>query len=257
MFFLKRCCTTLALAGALAAPLSAQEPYDPSGLQMTREQLEAALAEYEQAANSPGYSSDLRERAEREAELVRERLEQGDFQVGDRIVLYVRGEPEMSDTLTVEPQQVVMLHEIGAISLQGVLRAELEEHMRTELARYVRDPQVTAESLIRVAILGAVGRPGFFVLPASMLLEDALMAAGGPSGNANLEKINVLRGDEVVWDGEELQQAMIDGRTLDQLNLRAGDQVDVPEERSGSFFSNFRNVLFFVTPIIAILTRVL
>lgn len=242
---------------AAVAPGSAQEPLDARGLEMTRAQLEQILADYETAATSPGYSSSLRARAQREADLVRARLRDGDFQVGDRIVLRVRGEPQLSDTLTVEPGQTVTLREIGQIPLAGVLRSELQAHMTEQISRFVREPHVTTESLIRIAILGSVGRPGFFVLPASMLLDDALMAAGGPGGNAKLDDMEIRRGDTVVWEGRELQQAMIEGRTLDQLNLRAGDRIDVPQEKGGFFGGALRTALFVLPPLVALLTQVL
>ena len=36
-----------------------------------------------------------------------------------------------------------------------------------------------------------------------------------------------------VWEGRSLQAAMVDGRTLDQLNLRAGDHLIVPPGGGG------------------------
>jgi hypothetical protein len=40
--------------------------------------------------------------------------------------------------------------------------------------------------------------------------------------------MHIERGGLVLWEGEELQTVLADGRTLDQLNLRAGDQIIVP-----------------------------
>ncbi len=59
------------------------------------------------------------------------------------------------------------------------------------------------------------------------------MAAGGPAANANIDAIRVERGDSRVWEGDRLQQAMIEGRTLDQLNVRAGDRIFIPEGGGG------------------------
>jgi polysaccharide export outer membrane protein len=128
--------------------------------------------------------------------------------------------------------RTIVLPEIGEIPLSGVLRSELTEHLRTEMARYVRDPVVESRSLIRLEILGAVGTQGFYTLPSDLLLSDAIMIAGGPANNAAIEKVTVERAGRLIWDEQPLRAAVIEGRTLDQLSLRAGDSILVPEERS-------------------------
>jgi hypothetical protein len=40
--------------------------------------------------------------------------------------------------------------------------------------------------------------------------------------------VKIKRAKEVIWDGDRLREAMIEGRTLDQLSVRAGDAIDVP-----------------------------
>ena len=242
------------MVSAFAADASAQTT-DVRGLHMKRSELEAALASYEQAASASGYSGEMRARARREADLIRARLQDGDFQVGDRIILRIEGEDQIPDTVVVEPQQVISLPQIGNISLAGVLRSELQDHITTELSRYIRDPRVTADALIRLGILGAVSRPGFFVLPSALLMEDALMIAGGPSQNAELDKVRVERGDDTVWEDDDLQEAMLAGRTLDQLSLRAGDRIIVPEE-SGSILTQLRAFVYVVPPLIYLATRI-
>ena len=57
-----------------------------------------------------------------------------------------------------------------------------------------------------------------------------LMVAGGPNGNADLEGVTISRGTEEFLDGEAFQEALRGGLTLDQLNLRAGDQIFVPQK---------------------------
>jgi hypothetical protein len=54
------------------------------------------------------------------------------------------------------------------------------------------------------------------------------MLAGGPAGNAQLEKMRIDRGDQTIWEPDQMQQAMIDGWTLGQLNVQGGDHIVVP-----------------------------
>ena len=89
----------------LVAPLAAlaQEGRNVSRVYAIRADLQDQLKRLELAAGSPAYSLTLRQQARFEAELVRRRLDEGDFQVGDRILLSVENEPALSDTFTVDP----------------------------------------------------------------------------------------------------------------------------------------------------------
>ena len=230
---------------------------DVRGSELTRDELTELLGRLEEAASAPGYSGQLREQAAREASYVRERLENGDFRVGDRVILEVRGEPQLSDSLTVTGNRTLDLPQIGPVSLDGVLRSELESHLQEVLSRYLREPEVRARALIRIGVLGAVGAPGFYTLPASALLEDALMSAGGPTTGADIDNVHVNRGESVVWEGELLQRAMVEGRTLDQLSLQAGDRIVVPEDTPGVFEGGvLRFALVTLPPLIYLFTRI-
>jgi protein involved in polysaccharide export with SLBB domain len=217
-------------AGSLRA--QALPAWDPQGLKMQRAELEELLQVREAEAGSSAYSSRNRDRARRDAELIRERLTAGDFRLGDRIILSVEGELDLPDTLTVEPGPRVTLPRMGPISLAGVLRSELEPHLTRELGRYINNPRVRAASLIRLGIFGAGGN-GFYIVPADMLLSEALMHAGGVGANADMKNLRIERTGRVLWEGDELEVILAEGRTLDQLNLQAGDQITVPARQVG------------------------
>lgn len=155
----------------------------------------------------------------------------GQIQVGDRILLQVEGDDSLTDTFTVEAGPALKLRAIGAISLAGVLRADLEPFLARELAKYLRSPVVHAHVLVRVSILGEVEHPGFYALAADLVLGDAIMRAGGPTRDANMDKVRIERDRAVIWEGGRLRRAIADGKTLDQMGLRAGDQVVVPRRR--------------------------
>lgn len=233
--------SALVVAGLVAlAPggVSGQSPVpvDPGRLELTRDDLTRLLAELQEVAASPAYGSGIRDRARQDIQAVEERLAQGDFRAGDRVVLAVDGRPELSDTLIVEPGPRITIPSLGPVELEGVLRSELRSHLTTEIGRYFRDPSVQAESLIRISIQGMVENPGFYTVPANVLLSDALMQAGGPDRAADLDELRIERSGNILWDGELLQEMLVAGRTLDQLNLRAGDQIVLPERRASLLF---------------------
>jgi Polysaccharide biosynthesis/export protein/SLBB domain len=250
--------TTLLLVAGAVGGVQAQGlvEWNPSGLQLTRVELDTLLARYQRAGSSGAYSKELRERATKDASLIRDRLQSGDFKVGDRIYLAVQGEQALTDTFTVVGNSVIHLPVIGDISLKGVLRSELEPHLTQELSRYIKDPKVTARSLLRVGILGQVRAPGFYVVPSTSLLTDVIMTAGGPGPDADLHKLTIERGQDVIWDGGPLQTALSQGRTLDQLNLEAGDEILVPQTGGGfNVGSALRYFVIIVPPLVFALSR--
>ena len=222
--------TLLVLAGVAASG----QAQDTRRAQATRAELEASLAELSKYAASSGYSSRLRDEKTREAAMIRARLDGGDLQVGDQIELSVLGQQAFSDTFTVGSGRVISLPGLPDIPLQGVLRAEAQDYLTKQLARYIRDPQVRVRTMIRLSVYGSVGRPGFYQIPADVRTDDAIMAAGGPIAAADIKKIFVRRGTSEIWGREALVEAMRQGLTLDQLNLRAGDELVLdPQKRPG------------------------
>src|SRR5258706_2084100 len=165
----------------------------------------------------------------REAAAIRTRLARGDFRVGDRILLTVEGEKELSDTFTVGLGGQLTLPVIGNVPLEGVLRSELQDYLTHRLAQNLRDPDVRTRAFVRLSIQGAVTHPGYYGVPADAPLSDALMAAGGTMPEANLKRLRLDRDGKPVWEGKALQQAIAEGRTLDGAGLVAGDQVIVPK----------------------------
>lgn len=203
----------------------------PGNTVRTRSELEQILRDHEAALASPSVPEIDKARIRSEADVIRGRLQDGDFRVGDRIVFAVEGEANLPDTLTVAPGQIVELPVFGAIPVAGVLRSEIRAHLTEELGKFINDPVVQANGLMRVSVLGSVGDPGFFSMPAETVLGEAIMLAGGPSGNANLEAVRITRGPDLLMEDEAVAEALRQGLTLDQLSLQAGDQIEVPARR--------------------------
>jgi competence protein ComEA len=67
-------------------------------------------------------------------------------------------------------------------------------------------------SPIRVYINGAVAHPDVYTLPPSTIIRDAILAAGGTTGNADLNFINLAR---ALQDGEQVYVPQV-GEALSQ-----------------------------------------
>lgn len=223
------------LSGFLAALAPAQaggQTPASSSAGSTRAEIEAAIAQADLIIKSPGYSSRIKQAKRREAAILRARLNEGDLQPGDQIILSVQGQAELTDTFTVTAGRFVTLPGVADVSVKGVLRSELEEYMTSELRKYLRDPIVHVQTTVRLSVLGSVGRPGFYQVKSEMMVGDALMAAGGPTPGIDPNKTRVERGGAEVMSPEVFAKALADGRTLDQMNLRAGDEILVGGSRT-------------------------
>lgn len=166
-----------------------------------------------------------------EATLIRYRLERGDFQDGDRIMVTVRGPAGFSDTLTVRSGKALELRQLPPLPLDGVLRSELAARLTAHLSQYLRDPVVTVRPLLRVGILGAVAHPGYYYASADLPLSDVLMTAGGPATDADVSKLVVRRGNAIIIDERNSRAALSAGRSMDNLHMQAGDEIQVAQQR--------------------------
>lgn len=242
----------LALALAVRSA-AAQEPgAELTQVLVSRAALTDLALRLEQAAASGNFTGEARARARAQAELVRARLRNGDFQPGDRIMLRVEGESALSDTFTVRGGRTVLLPVIGEIPLVGVLRVELTDSLASRLAQFVRNPQVRAQALIRIAVTGAVQNQGYFTVPVDIPVNDVLTTAV-IGGNANLDAFRIERSGEIVYQGEELQRMVTEGRTLDAMSIQAGDRFVLPERTTRNPLQSLQTMQILLTIPISIL----
>jgi protein involved in polysaccharide export with SLBB domain len=220
----------------VSLPLAGQTTPPPTrNAQASRSELQSELAQAER--NTSVGSDKDRDQARMTVATLNERLTNGDFQVGDRVLIYVQGQQTLSDTFTVREGQIVHLPNLTDVDLHGVLRSELQGHVFDAVSKFLRDPVVRTGSLVRLAVLGGVAHPGFYALPADMLLSDAVMHAGGLGNTAEISHTTVTRAGVTVLGSREVTEAIKDGSTLDQLSLRAGDQVEVGSTKPSTFLT--------------------
>lgn len=197
---------------------------------VTRSELEESLAWHQSVVASPETKEKERIKAQDAIDYIQTRLEHGDFQPGDQILFYVEGEEAFPDTLVVEGGPSVLIPNVGSISLDGVLRSELQDHLAGELAKYIRNPTVRVRPTIRITMNGLISQPGFYTFAADLPIGEAIMRAGGPAGDARMDGIKVKREGMVLFGGDQVTEAIAAGRTFDQMGLRPGDEIDIPEK---------------------------
>jgi protein involved in polysaccharide export with SLBB domain len=153
---------------------------------------------------------------------------QSDFEVGDQILLEVEGDTQFTRSFSVGPGPALTLPVLGAIPLADVRRSEVEAYLGRVLGRYMKNPMVRAKVLVRLGVLGEVEHPGFYAIPSTAVVSDALMAAGGPTKDAKFTGARIEREGKAIFVGSAFQDAVGRGLTVDGMGLRTGDRIVVP-----------------------------
>ena len=142
---------------------------------------------------------------------------------GDRIRVFVYGQPNLSRQYTVDHGGMITVPLIGAVHARGLTTFALEKVIRQKLGtQYVRDPQVTVDMAQNrpFFILGEVRNAGQYPYVSGMTVETAVAIAGGFTPRASEDSIRITR----VLNGEQEE--------LDvppSYRVRPGDSVYVRE----------------------------
>jgi protein involved in polysaccharide export with SLBB domain len=228
---------SLAAAGAFALSCLFSEPAaaqktPPAGAQRaTRAELKQRVALLEQ----PGTSRPASPARAGELAAIRDRLAHGDFKPGDRFILTLRQDSVRSDTLVVRDSLRVAVLNLPEFSVDGLLRSELEDALNAHVTRFLRNAVVRAALLVRVSVIGAVQRPGFYYALPDGPINDLLTSAGGPAAEADLKKITVTRLGKEVVGGKASKNLLESGMTLEQLDVQNGDTVRLPLKRKFNY----------------------
>lgn len=228
-------------------PLAAQEGPRTD----TREQLETRRDSLAEVLSLLAADAERADAAERDIATIEQRLRIGDFRPGDMVSLDVRGREEYTGNFPVQPDQSLELPGIDPVPLTGVLYSEATAVIRDALSAVLRNPVVELTFQMRLAVTGQIGNPGFYDVRGTLLLSDVLTLAGGPSQRADLERIEIRRDGKTIMSGEQL---VTTGFTLDDLGLRSGDVIRIPQERD-TFYS-LRNISIIIGTMLSVIALI-
>lgn len=115
---------------------------------------------------------------------------------GDRLRIFVYGQPNLSRLYIVDHDGKIAIPLIGGLNARGKTTSELQGIIRARLgAEFVKDPHVTVDVQQNrpFFILGEVRNAGQYPYVSGMTVETAIAIAGGYSERASERKFRITR----------------------------------------------------------------
>ncbi len=122
---------------------------------------------------------------------------------GDRLRVFVYGQPNLSRLYIVDHDGKITVPLIGAVKARAHTTYQLEGMIRSRLgSQFVKDPQVTVDVQQNrpFFILGEVRNAGQYPYVSGMTAETAVAIAGGFSERANERKVRISRRNDGLME---------------------------------------------------------
>lgn len=142
---------------------------------------------------------------------------------GDIIRLRIWREETMSGEFRVDTDGRAVLPRLGPWTVVGKEPVALRNELIEEYSKYLRSPAIEITFLRRINVGGAVQRPGVYHVDPTMMIQDVLLEAGGPTPWGRTDRV------ELVRDGQTIQAQMRVDLPVVESPVRSGDQLFVPE----------------------------
>ncbi len=162
-----------------------------------------------------------------------------EYVIGPRDLLEIKvfELPEFDHTVRVSEDGSITLPLLGNVQVRGLTKEKLEQRLAELLEKYVKNAQVSVfikeYQSSRVAIIGAVEKPGMYELVGRQTLLQMISQAGGFKENAANE-IYILREGEGGVTASiriDLEDLLLNGNQRLNIPLQPNDVINVPVDR--------------------------
>jgi polysaccharide export outer membrane protein len=162
-----------------------------------------------------------------------------DYRIGTKDLLEIKvfELPELNQTVRVAEDGSVSLALVGKVAVVGMTSQELEKNLASILdQKYTKGAHVTVfiKEYQKVAIMGAIGKPGNYELVGPTTILQVISQAGGLTAEA-MKEIYVFRQGP---DGQKtkiainLEDLIIKGEQTLNIDLQPNDVVNIPVDRT-------------------------
>ena len=149
---------------------------------------------------------------------------------GDILNIEVWNHPDVSRDVAVDYRGEIKLPPVRRMSVMAFTTYQLEEELTKFLSKYLIDPIVFVTvkefNSQRIIALGEI-TTGMYSLKRKTSLVEFLGQIGGPTDNANVSKIKLIKKDGEI-SIHDLNELIGDPKKSDEVLVSAGDTVFVP-----------------------------
>jgi len=155
---------------------------------------------------------------------------------GDVLEIIVFGEEELSREVIVMRNGNISFPLIGEVKISGYTLKKAEEVIREKLKSYFTHPVVSiiikSPTSPSISVFGEVLRPGAIPYQRGLRLTDYIALAGGPTPDANLKKVKVVKFalEKPVSITLNVDKIIKKGIIEENIELKSGDLVYVPKK---------------------------
>lgn len=171
---------------------------------------------------------------------------------GDELDITVPSAPELSKTVTVQPDGRVTLPLIHGVMAADRTTEELEDELSqaysSQLIRPEVEVAVKTASPLKVFVGGEVDKPGVYDMPGDINALQAVIQAGGFKASANRESVVIIRraaNGRAMMRTVDLARGLANARS-DLVPLRRFDIVYVPQSglaSAGIFMQQLKDLV--------------
>ena len=153
---------------------------------------------------------------------------------GDIIGLEFSGAPELNQSQKIRPDGKLILPLIGEVVAAGKTFPEFQQELENSYKTQLKNTEVVVtlegSETRSIVIDGAVQRPGGIPCDRPLTALEAIMQAGGPSMDADMKKVQIIRLVNGVQRSifVDLRKAM-KGTPTPPVYVQSGDIIFVPE----------------------------
>lgn len=150
---------------------------------------------------------------------------------GDALYVQVWGQINMELHASVDRDGAIYIPKVGSITVAGVHYGNLNDFLRTQIARIYRnfDVAVTLGKLrsIDIYVTGDASAPGRYTISSLSTLVNAVFATGGPSSSGSMRHIELKREGKPIADFD-MYDLLLKGDKSNDVQLLPGDVIYIP-----------------------------
>ena len=143
------------------------------------------------------------------------------LQSGDVVRVAIWREPTLNGDFPIDERGMVQLPLLGFRAVTMQPWTDVRDALLVEYRRQLRAESIALTPLRRIYVLGAVARPGVYMMDPTFELRGIVSMAGGATMEGSLDHVRILRDGATVAKDISLTQTALD------FGVRSGDQIFV------------------------------